>query len=491
MAEHVTNGDFAGNANGWTMQNGWYWTADHVQKDAATFGAELITNGTFTGSSAGWTLGTATWSPDKVTMVNFQGPVVGTTFSVTSGQEYLANLNQTIHDPHWDAIYFILGHNASIYGQTSNILSNTFAPTGGIGAPFTALATRADEYVSFQGNYGSQTVDADDVSVRAFLTGGSGTKFIYQPISDMVAGNSYTLTFDYTITGAAYGSIGAFVGDAGTYSAIQADQFGNASGTYSQVLTPSSITFVNGGIQFLNYVQFVGSQNSTVTIDNVSLTDYTPPPVVGDLTQNVPLETATYRISYIIPSISGSLSVQVAEDYARTITTAGYYTDTFSHVGAGSYNMGFFPITLSSATVQAASIKKVTQGAVDDNIPIKEFLTGTTDEGVPIFFRADTQTLQIQPSPEMYSTPIALAVEMERGTQTKTFISLDDKPFYELEGTNIKGISILKPHESSDEKIKPPLAQSIQVSLRDSSKQLNRVIQMAVITVPTPIDYSP
>ena len=127
------------------------------------------------------------------------------------------------------------------------------------------------------------------------------------------------------------------------------------------------------------------------------------------------------------------------------------------------------------------------------NIPIKEFLVGNTDEGGVIFFRADTQILQIQPSPQMYSNPIAIVTEMERGTQTKAFISLDDKPFFQLEGTVTKGISILKPATSSNinslDDSKPPLAQSIQLSYRDSSKNLCRLIQTAVITNPTSIDY--
>lgn len=145
--------------------------------------------------------------------------------------------------------------------------------------------------------------------------------------------------------------------------------------------------------------------------------------------------------------------------------------------------------TTTSAIVDKVSLKKLTP-AVNDNLPIKEFLYGDTDEGNPVFFRADTQTLQIQPNPEMYSTPIAIATETERGSQLKAFVSIDDKPFYQLEGTITKDVSILKTDARSDEEMTPPLAQSIQLSFRDSSKNRCRVVQTAIITTPTSIDYS-
>jgi hypothetical protein len=166
------------------------------------------------------------------------------------------------------------------------------------------------------------------------------------------------------------------------------------------------------------------------------------------------------------------------------------FTTTFVADNSGG-TISFVPSVDAELTLDNITIKKVIVSAVEDNIPIKEFLTGNTDEGKEIFFRADTQTLQIQPSPQMYSNPIAIITEVERGTQLKAFISLDDKPFYQLEGTVTKGVSIVKPNAASNEKVKPPLAQSIQLSYRDSSKQLCRLIQAAVITTPTTIDYSP
>jgi putative lipoic acid-binding regulatory protein len=217
-----------------------------------------------------------------------------------------------------------------------------------------------------------------------------------------------------------------------------------------------------------------------------------------DLTQPVIIESAsTYQIRYTI-SVVGTAQVALTEDYINTITdvTNATYTDTFVRLGAtGNYNLSVITSgATTSVTLFNISLRKLTV-ATNDNIPVKEFLTGNTDEGGVIFFRADTQILQLQPSPQLYSNPIALATEIERGTQTKIFMSMDDKPFLQLEGTVTKGVSILKPATSSNidslDESKTPLAKSIQLSFRDSSKNLCRIIQAAVITVPTPIDYVP
>lgn len=170
------------------------------------------------------------------------------------------------------------------------------------------------------------------------------------------------------------------------------------------------------------------------------------------------------------------------------------YTNTFV-AGANSFLITVFPDHITGAkntpfTITKISIRKINSG-IASNLAANEFLTGNLDFGKEIFFRADTQQLQVQSSPEMYSSPIAVMMEQERGTQTKTFISLDDKPFYQLEGTNTKGVSVLKPNASSNDKVKPPLAQMMQVSIRDSSKQRNRVLQLAIVSVPTTIDYAP
>jgi hypothetical protein len=165
------------------------------------------------------------------------------------------------------------------------------------------------------------------------------------------------------------------------------------------------------------------------------------------------------------------------------------YNKEFVADGSGD-KISFYPIDGGDFSIEVVSIKEVITAETYDNYPIVEFLTGNTDHGKEIFFRADTPIIQIQDSQELYSNILGIVVDLDRGSQMKTFISLDDKPFYQLAGTVTKGVSILKGNSSSTNKITPALAQAVQISYRDSSKQLCRINQMAIITLPTPIDFS-
>lgn len=164
-------------------------------------------------------------------------------------------------------------------------------------------------------------------------------------------------------------------------------------------------------------------------------------------------------------------------------------TVTFIADSSGT-SISFQPSAGSVLTLDNVSLKKVITPAVVTNIPIKEFLVGNTDEGKEIHFRVDTQAIQMQPNPEMYSAPLALITETERGSLMKAFISTDGDPFMELEGEIGKGVSVLPIHRS-DGKLVPLIAQSVKISYRDSSKQLCRVLQTAVVTTPTTIDHAP
>lgn len=230
-------------------------------------------------------------------------------------------------------------------------------------------------------------------------------------------------------------------------------------------------------------------------LDNINISENTSfsTSTGNSISQSISLvANFDYQISYHL-TVTGSVAVQLGTEYYRKITNdTVVINDTFSHgAGTGSYVMSFD--TFSDTTniiIYAVSLKKIEVPLTGSNFTIKEFLIGTSDEGSPIFFRVDTQILQLQQNPEMYSNPISIATEVERGSMTKAFVNINDKQFYELEGTVTKGISIVKTNSNSDDNIKPPLAQSIQISYRDGSMQLCRIIQMGLISSPTPIDYS-
>ena len=137
------------------------------------------------------------------------------------------------------------------------------------------------------------------------------------------------------------------------------------------------------------------------------------------------------------------------------------------------------------------SLREIVEDAVEPNFSVKEFLSGTTDEGNPIFFRADTQQIQLNESFEMFSTPTTVINRTQRGTLMKCFVAIDDGDFYEIQGTVNKGFSALKIHSRFKSKIpSPPIARDIRISWRDSSKQLCCLLQSSIVFVAGTMDYS-
>ena len=160
---------------------------------------------------------------------------------------------------------------------------------------------------------------------------------------------------------------------------------------------------------------------------------------------------------------------------------------------SGNYQLSFYagdsPFFMGE--IDTVSLKGYVTNPSNDNISVKEFLTGQTDEGREIFFRADTQQIQLQSQFETFSNPMAIVTRLQRGTMLKCFVALDDGDFYEIEGTASKGVSILKVHSKNRSKIPtPPIARKMRVSWRDGSKQLCRLIQTAIIFIPGTMDYS-
>ena len=167
------------------------------------------------------------------------------------------------------------------------------------------------------------------------------------------------------------------------------------------------------------------------------------------------------------------------------------YTVEFIADGSGDIVSFKSDSVTASLTVDNVSLKKIDTVETVDNASVKEFLSGTTDEGNPIFFRVDTQSIQLNTSFETFSNPIAIATRSHRGTLMKCFVALDDEDFYEIQGTVTKGVSILKVHSKDRKAIPtPPIAREIMVSWRDSSKQLCRLVQTSIIFIPGTMDYS-
>jgi hypothetical protein len=118
---------------------------------------------------------------------------------------------------------------------------------------------------------------------------------------------------------------------------------------------------------------------------------------------------------------------------------------------------------------------------------VKEFLSGETDDGTEIFFRADLPKITLNQLWELVNNPIGINLETERGSSMKCFVSMNEgnPEYYELQGKINKGVTILKIHGKGDERGSPPPTRLISLSIRDSSKQLCRLLRLAIVFVPT------
>ena len=119
---------------------------------------------------------------------------------------------------------------------------------------------------------------------------------------------------------------------------------------------------------------------------------------------------------------------------------------------------------------------------------VKEFLVGSTDDGAEIFFRADSNEIQFMKEIEYSVILKTVVTNMHRGALVTTMVSLDGEDFYEIEGTNKKGITPLKITPRDKSQIQPVYCKKLQLSFRESSKQLCRIVQAAVVYSPTSLN---
>lgn len=119
---------------------------------------------------------------------------------------------------------------------------------------------------------------------------------------------------------------------------------------------------------------------------------------------------------------------------------------------------------------------------------VVDFLSGNTDDGSEIFFRADSQELQLVKEFEAYSNPLGIISDIRRGSQMKIYVSTDGEDFYALEGSPEKGVTTVKINDADPMGDKGVLCRRIKISYRDASKQLCRLNQFAILYAPTPLE---
>ena len=119
------------------------------------------------------------------------------------------------------------------------------------------------------------------------------------------------------------------------------------------------------------------------------------------------------------------------------------------------------------------------------NHEVMEFLSGATDDSTAIFFRVDTQDIQLMSNFENLAFPLRVVTNLDRGSLMTTMVSLDGEDFYTIEGTNRKGVTTLKITPRDKTRIQPVSCKKIKLSFRDSSVQRCRLTQAAIVYKPT------
>jgi hypothetical protein len=120
---------------------------------------------------------------------------------------------------------------------------------------------------------------------------------------------------------------------------------------------------------------------------------------------------------------------------------------------------------------------------------IFEFLNSELDNvvtaNVSIPMRIDTGNITLANHFEKICYPQSIIIETERGSGIKCFVSLDNQPFYEIEGEAVKGCTILHISGRDVNDNKPPSCRRIKLSIRDYTKKLCKFGRVAIIYTET------
>lgn len=136
--------------------------------------------------------------------------------------------------------------------------------------------------------------------------------------------------------------------------------------------------------------------------------------------------------------------------------------------------------------VDSSSTDKLVYASADSGYPILEFLsTAETDNGTEISWRADTQVITLGSQFEKFGYPLEVILDVARGSGVQVFVSLDDGPFYQIEGEAVKGCTILKITAPRVNGTSPVRCRQIQLSFRHVQKQIVALVSAALTFNPT------
>ena len=135
--------------------------------------------------------------------------------------------------------------------------------------------------------------------------------------------------------------------------------------------------------------------------------------------------------------------------------------------------------------VESSNPDRLLYSSTDTKYPIFEFLTGTLDDeggdDKEIPFRIDSGNISPLKESERYLSPQKIIIDIERGSGMTCFVSLDDDPFYELQGDLVKGCSVITVTGKDGDVSSPPRCRKINISIRDYSKQLCKISKVVLL----------
>lgn len=149
----------------------------------------------------------------------------------------------------------------------------------------------------------------------------------------------------------------------------------------------------------------------------------------------------------------------------------------FAHVGIKSTEFATY--------VRSTNVDSLQFSSTETGYPIFELFNNQVDDYVTsnkaIPFRMDTHNITLSSEFEKICYPMHINVEMERGSGLLCFISLDNEPWYQIEGEARKGATIFNVTSKDEDFNKPPRCRQIRVSLRDFTKKLCKISKMAIL----------
>ncbi len=374
------------------------------------------------------------------------------TFSISGGQNGRIKMMTNIGD----VMLISNNYNLAIWNDTS--LKNLDNGVGCVSDRGYVKAFDALFFVGYKGIY---------------QTGGGSPELISSKVQKYFDGATKT-----GLEGSAMGvkgtSIFATLGDVTLYNAD-----GSVKKTMTDVVVEKNLKtqnwYVHWGITATQFETYISSSNTDTLIFSSTTSGYHLYELfVGTLDEEVPGSAS------LSPSASASPSLSPSASVSPSASASGSPSSSVSPSASASLSPSSSVSPSSSTSMSPSASRSPSSSVSPSSSASPSFATDNE-----ILFRIDTGNITPADDFERYCAFHKIIVEVERGSGMTCFISLDNGPFYALQGKIIKGCAIIKVVGKDEDSNTPPKARKINISIRDFSKQICKISKMAVLYMPT------